>query len=56
MLFIKHFFAFIFAFLVFGSMALPSDKVFTGRFYEGHQENLNPPLEEDMVHALSVIL
>jgi hypothetical protein len=52
MLFIKHFFTFQVAALVFGSMAQPS-KIVTGKVYLGLQAKLNPPLQ---VHVLSIIL
>jgi hypothetical protein len=55
MLFIEHFFTIIFAFLVFGSMALAVDQVVLGTFYtKGPQTNIHPPVH--LVHALSVIL
>jgi hypothetical protein len=57
MLFIKHFFTFIFAFLVFGSMALPIEEVFPGKVYIGNRDWLNPTLHvSELVHVLSVIL
>jgi hypothetical protein len=48
---------FIFAFLVFGSMALPIEEVLPGKVYLGHREPVDPPLLlSELVHVLSVIL
>jgi hypothetical protein len=56
MLFIKHFFTFIFAFLVFGStgMALTMEEIVEGKVYMGHQDGLTPLVP--MVHVLLFIL
>jgi hypothetical protein len=42
MLFNKHFLIFIFAFLVFGSIALPREEVHLGRAYNGLLQDLDP--------------
>jgi hypothetical protein len=54
MQFIKHFFAFISAFLAGGSMALTLQEINVGKVYMVPQGHLNPVIS--MVHVLLVIL